>query len=95
MKLIEDEKAWAEAWLDTPVSSPKHAANPTDAMKQPGCAVKSKEHERAHGFPCHFGRVVAYDEAQDLVRVRTHDGDTPKRVWEGTVRQFFSMWDCD
>lgn len=95
MKLIQDDKAWAEAWLDTPLSSPKDMSNATEAMKHPGCAVKSKEHERPYGMPRYFGRVVAYDEAKDFVRVRTHDGDEPKRVWEGPARQFFDMWDCD
>lgn len=95
MKMTEDDTAWAEAWLDTPLGSPIDARNTTDAMTKPGCAVKSKEREGVTTWPKYFGVVVSFDTAQDRVRIRSHRDNTPRRVWDGTSRQFFAMWECD
>jgi hypothetical protein len=92
MKMIEDDAEWAKAWMDTPLGPPTNPATPTDAMKTPGCAVKTKTTK--DGWPTDMGIVVSY--ADEKVVVRSHnDKHSPKRVWTGTTREYFDMWECD
>jgi hypothetical protein len=89
-----DDNKWAQAWLDTPLWMQYRANSPTEAMKIPACAVKSRE--IANGMPAHFGKLVSYDEATDRIVVRGHDSAvSPRFVWVGTKAEYFRMWDCD
>ena len=94
MQEVVDEKAWFEACLDTPLCPPRNPASAEEAMKTPGCCVKSKA--RRYGFPDRFGVLVSFDESADKVLVRGYgDAVSPKFVWTGTIPEYFATWDCD
>jgi hypothetical protein len=101
--LIVEQSEWYQVWLDTPISTPGgHAKEtgrippgPDQAMREPGCCVKSKERAPA-GWPKNHGRLQAYGE--DRVIVASHASKLPSDpwfIWEGTAAQYHSLWDCD
>ena len=96
MQDVVDEKAWFEAYLDTPLCPPRHASSAEDAMKTPGCRLKSKARRNPFGFPDRFGILVSFDLAADQAVVRGYgDCVSPKFVWTGTVREYLAAWICD
>lgn len=98
MRCIEDMNRWTNAWLDTPLCPPR-AASPQEAMRTPGLHVKSREQElRQSGeWPKYHGLIVAYDEEKDYVLVRSLDSPVSPRgtIWEGTIQEYYQMWECD
>jgi len=94
---------WFQIYLDTPISTPgghatmlgKPAPEPEDAMREPGCCVKSKR-RASYGWPMHHGRLQAYGE--DRVIVASHASKLPSDpwfIWEGDAAQYHAVWDCD
>jgi hypothetical protein len=97
--MIVDDKVWYQAWLDTPIVMPR-CSSAHEAMKTPGCAVKSRERVTEgdfKGFPKMTGKLVKYtDDLGERCIVRGHgDATSPKFVWYGTLREYLSIWECD
>lgn len=96
-KIVQDDVRWYSAYLDTPFGiSPSRSAE--EAMRKPGCAVQSREIDcdNPHGFPKHHGKLVTFDESADRVVVRGHNSPvSPRFLWEGTVREYLALWECD
>lgn len=91
MRLNEDDRAWYEAYLDTPFGTPS-AASPREAMRVPGCCVKSRRTDAAQ--PAEFGRLVEFSSDVRVV-VRSHGDRTSRCVWTGTSAEYYAMWECD
>lgn len=94
-----DDRAWYAAYLDTPLTIGRYSS-PAEAMKHPGCAVKTRERICTgdfKGFPVHTGKLVYYSEdLGEECLVRGHgDAVSPKFVWRGTVREYLATWECD
>jgi hypothetical protein len=92
--MIIDDKLWYDAWLDTPLAI-KRAVSREEAMKQPGCCVKS--YERDGSWPRYTGKLTSYsDDLGERITVRGHgDAISPKFVWTGTKAEYYRTWDCD
>jgi len=89
-----DDKLWSDAWLDTPLGI-KRADSREEAMKNPGCCVKSYEKDdKVLHWPKHTGKLVEYSEARVVVRGHG-DEVSPKFVWIGTGAEYHRMWECD
>lgn len=92
-----DNARWFEAWLDTPLAAPQGCRTPEEATRRPGCAVRSRERDPSSVvFSVHYGKLVTFDEVADRVLVRGHDSEaSPRFVWEGTIREYLTLWECD
>jgi len=89
-----DDKKWYAAWLDTPMWMVNRPTNESEAAKEPGCCVKSRERDGI--WPKHHGKLVSYDKEADRVVVRGHDSAvSPRFVWEGTTSEYHRTWICD
>lgn len=92
-KLNIDEKAWYNAYLDTPMGLPKGLTE-DQAFMTPGCCVKTRE--TSGHWPVMTGKLVDLNMERDRVLVRGHgDVVSPRFVWEGTVRDYRRVWRCD
>lgn len=89
MERLDDERAWADAVLDTPLWMARSARSKSDAMTIAGCCLKSHDGKW-------FGKLVTFDKDGDRVVVRGHGTmpSSPRCVWRGTVRQYLAMWGC-
>jgi hypothetical protein len=93
---IIDDKAWFEACLNTPLGQPRAARSPDEAMRTPGCCVKSRALCSRTGLPRDTGVLASFDDGNNSVLVRGHgDHVSPKFVWMGTILEYFATWDCD
>lgn len=96
ISMVVDDAAWYQAWLDTPIGMPR-TETAAEAMKTPGCCVKSREHNTEGtftGLPMHYGKLVMYTD--DRVVVRGYgDCTSPKFVWRGTKAEYHAVWECD
>jgi hypothetical protein len=90
-----DDKAWYNAWLDTPLGMHRRGVIESDAMTIPGCCVKSREREGM--WPKHHGKLVSYtDDLGGRIVVRGHDSAvSPRFVWIGTKEEYYRTWICD
>jgi hypothetical protein len=99
MKASTDETEYAEAVLDTPLSSPHNPESREEAMTIPGCHLKSKEIDKASlsRWPRYFGVLTSYDVTNDKVVVvsKTPHVDGKRTVWTGTIAEYTAMWLCD
>ena len=103
MKKVTDPQLWAEAWLDTALTTPRNCRTPEEAMAIPGCYVTSVERDPANpNRPRYFGRLVKYSADEDHVVVRSSDDlplglpeDARRTVWFGTRQEYATMWRCD
>lgn len=98
MRQIVDDKEFFKAWYDTPFGAPKNPRSKEEAMRVPGCAVKSRERRQEGGglWPRFYGRVVSYSDERVVVRSVNDSTDGGLRcVWEGTAAEYARMWECD
>lgn len=96
MRAIIDLSAWNRAAMETPFGTPQGCRSPEEAMRVPGCWVKSREMREGGRWPRYYGRLVAFSPDKVVVRSACDatDGDLAC-VWEGTVGEYFAMWECD
>lgn len=91
MRTELDDRKWADAWLDTPLTLPV-GLSMDQTFKTPGCCVKSRDKRAQY----QFGKLVRYDEAADAVVVRGHNsGISPRFVWTGTRAEYVREWEID
>lgn len=93
--IVVDESRWFRAWENTSLVRGNYPT-PQEAAKHSGCCVKTRERDAGTGFPTMTGVLVSYDADADRVVVRGYgDFVSPCFVWEGSVRQYLSTWECD
>lgn len=99
MKIEKNQSLWYEAFLDTPLSTPRAGLTEERAFTTPGCFVKThKPHPEldAKGRVA-TGRLVSI--TKDVVIVRSnepyHDGQGQPFVWSGSALEYAAVWRCD
>jgi hypothetical protein len=95
MKASTNEVEYAEAFMDTPFSSPRDPRSREEAMRIPGCHLKSKEGDAAGRWPKYFGVLTSIKGDIVTVISKIPHVDGKKTVWTGTIPQYLAMWDCD
>jgi len=89
-KINRDRDAFKEAWLDTPVSSPKGKSR-DEAFMTPGCHVKSKERRDDGPWPKYFGKLTKISDDSEVVVI----GKDDEFVWTSDLVDYHSLWECD
>ena len=85
---------YADYWQDAPIGmAGPEPKTMEEAMRTPGCCVKSKERESPGSWPRYFGKVCSYSE--DKVVIVSYQVHTPLYMWEGTAAQYLDLWNCD
>ena len=96
--ISEDEKLWTKLASLVPFSvTPSNSRD--EAMRKPGCCVKSKERDlysprKYFGVVAIFGIQAGVAKEVVVVSHRSTPG-RPRFVWSGTKTEYFELWDCD
>lgn len=99
MRASTDEANFAEVYLETPFGIAHSVSGPDEAMRTPGCQLKTSELDAKGRWPKYFGTLSSYDKDKDQVVVISkpmmHGVDGKPTVWTGTIAEYLSMWRCD
>ena len=101
MMVVKDNNAaWAEAWLDTPLEGlalkKRGAAVTSGGLDDFGILVDPPIVKRDLGSPGELAKLIDALPSTATVKVRGHGWDYSERfIWTGTPAEFNSTWIID